>query len=149
MGGWENLQARKREETARREFTILETAHNLDTHKHGPVIRVLDHGDDTEKTWYLARLFEVEGIDDDDDTPLDNALETGTPVRINRADSLDGSVFGRVVSDDGFHTKVKTEPGNLTQTFLRARLIVLTERQLTFQRKRRRSRRLDNKNPLF
>ena len=74
--------------TARREFTVVEGAHNLDTHKHGPVIRVLDHGDDIEKTWYLARLFDVEGIDDNDnDTPLDNALEEGVPVRINRADN--------------------------------------------------------------
>jgi hypothetical protein len=136
--------------TARREFTVVEGAHNLDTHKHGPVIRVLDHGDNIEKTWYLARLFDVEGLsDDDNDTPLDNALEEGTPVRINRADSRDGSVLGRVVSDDGFHTRVKTIPGNTTETFLRTRLIVLTERQLNFQRKRRRSRRLDNKNPLF
>ena len=79
--------------TARREFTVVEGAHNLDTHKHGPVIRVLDHGDDTEKTWYVSRLFDVEGIIDDDDTPLDNALEEDTPVRINRADSRDGSVL--------------------------------------------------------
>jgi hypothetical protein len=32
-------------------------------------------------------------------------------VRINRADSRDGSVLGRVVSDDGFHTTSRPQAG--------------------------------------
>jgi hypothetical protein len=32
-------------------------------------------------------------------------------VRINRADSRDGSVLGRVVSDDGFHTTSHPQAG--------------------------------------
>jgi hypothetical protein len=49
-----------------------------------------------ETTGYVSRLFDVEGLSDDDDTPLDNALEEGVPVRINRADSRDGSVLCRI-----------------------------------------------------
>jgi hypothetical protein len=139
--------------TGCREFTVLETAHSAHTHEQGPIIRVLDHGDNIEKTWYVSRLFDVDGLsDDEDEAPVEGTLAEGVPVRINRADSLDGSVLGRVVSDDGFHTTVKTVPGNSTQTFLRTRLIELTERQLKFQfrrDKRRRSRRLDNRNALI
>eukprot|EP01047_Picozoa_sp_COSAG01_P099283 COSAG01_NODE_29328_length_640_cov_1.007394_1_plen_105_part_10 len=52
--------------TARRDFTVLETAHSIHNYKHGEVIRVLDHGDNTEKTWYVSRLFAVEGLSDDE-----------------------------------------------------------------------------------
>jgi hypothetical protein len=86
--------------TARREFTVLEAAHTLPNYCHGPIIRVLDHGDNKEKTWYTARLFEVDGINDDD-APAVDTLALGTAVRINRRDSIDGSILGRIVSDDG------------------------------------------------
>jgi hypothetical protein len=124
--------------TARREFTVLEAAHTLPNYLHGEVIRVLDHGDNQEKRWYTARLFEVDGIDDDD-TPAADTLAPGTAVRINRRDSRDGSILGRIVSDDGILCQVRSFLGTM-QLIAKARLRPLTDRQL-LQVTRRHSRR--------
>lgn len=111
---------------------------------------MLDHGDNIEKTWYVSRLFDVEGLSDDEDTPaVDNTLAVGTPVRINRADSRDGSILGRIVSDDGILCQVRSFLGTM-QLIAKGRLRPLTERQLLQQtRGRRRSRRCDGKPPLL
>jgi hypothetical protein len=149
-GHYQNARPRSNQSTARREFTVQTGPHTDPKFRLGQVVKVIDQN--ALKTWYLHRIFDVqdmkgEPVQGENTAPLP-ILSPGTYVVMNRADTVDGSTFGRIRKDDGVQCTVVTTNNHVVEV-PSTRVRPTTAKSIFRSTKRRRSRRLSKDPPVI